>query len=333
MRAHYWRMLTYAPYFDSRLSWFPDAWTYKDLYAIYTGSALAQQHPEWILRDASGNALYIRYACSGGTCPQYAGDVGNPAFRSNWIAAATATLAKGYRGPFVDDVNMRLAAVSNGFGQPVAPWDPRTGRVMAEADWRGYVAAFTEQIRAAFPDAEIVHNAIWFLGHDDPAIQRELLSADFINLERGVNDSGIRGGTGTYGFETFLAHIDWLHAQGRSVVFDAQASTDAAREYGLAAYFLVSSGRDGLGNGPGGTPGDWWPGYDVDLGPALGARYSWNGVIRRDFVDGAVLVNPPDAATQTLALETTYWDLSGQPQGTVTLGTAQGAVLRKQSPP
>ena len=31
MRAHYWRMLTYAPYFDSRVAWFPDAWVYKDL--------------------------------------------------------------------------------------------------------------------------------------------------------------------------------------------------------------------------------------------------------------------------------------------------------------
>ena len=35
MRAHYWRMLVYSPYFDTRLSWFPDGWVYKDLYAIY----------------------------------------------------------------------------------------------------------------------------------------------------------------------------------------------------------------------------------------------------------------------------------------------------------
>src|SRR4051794_26273306 len=43
MRDHYWRMRTYAPYFDSRLSWFPNAWTYKDSYAIYVNSSLAQQ--------------------------------------------------------------------------------------------------------------------------------------------------------------------------------------------------------------------------------------------------------------------------------------------------
>src|SRR5947209_5460986 len=37
MRAHYWRALVYPPYFDSRLSWFPDAWAYKDLYAHLHG--------------------------------------------------------------------------------------------------------------------------------------------------------------------------------------------------------------------------------------------------------------------------------------------------------
>ena len=101
MRAHYWRALAYPPYFDSRLSWFPDAWAYKDLYAIYTDSALAAVHPEWILRDAVGNALYIPFACSNGTCPQYAGDPGNPDFRapglprwptrSPWATAASSS--------------------------------------------------------------------------------------------------------------------------------------------------------------------------------------------------------------------------------------------------
>ena len=38
MRAKYWRMLAYSPYFDSRLAWFPAAWAYKDLYGIATGA-------------------------------------------------------------------------------------------------------------------------------------------------------------------------------------------------------------------------------------------------------------------------------------------------------
>ena len=43
--------------------------------------------------------------------------------------------------------------------------------------------------------------------------------------------------------------------------------------YGLAGYFLISDGRDAMGNYPAGTPEDWWSGYDTDLGEALGARY------------------------------------------------------------
>src|SRR3954468_23938283 len=58
MRAHYTRMRAYAPYFDSRLGWFPNAWAYQDAYAAYRGQALASQHPDWILKDAQGNKLY-----------------------------------------------------------------------------------------------------------------------------------------------------------------------------------------------------------------------------------------------------------------------------------
>jgi hypothetical protein len=336
MGRHYWRMLAYAPYFDSRLSWFPDAWVYKDIYAIYVGSSLASQHPEWILRDANGNRLYIPYGCSGGSCPQYAADIGNPAYRTFWIGQASTTLVKGYRGLFVDDVNMLISRVSNGNGTPVAPWNPRTGALMTEAEWRRYMAEFVEQIRAAFPGEEIVHNALWWPSRSDAFVQRQLLAADVICLERGVNDAGLVGGSGTFGFDSFLGLIDWLHARGRAVYFLPGVSTDGAREYGLAAYFLVNTGGDGIGNDPGtgDSPADWWPGYDVFLGTARGPRYAASGsVLRRDFDGGTVLVNPPGAAQTTVTLEATYRDLAGRDRTSVTLGPAQGAVLRRPTAP
>jgi len=329
MRTKFWRMLVYVPYFNARVGWFPNAWFYKDLYAIYVNSVVATEHPEWILRDAGGTRLYIPWGCANGTCPQYAADPGNQAFRDQWIAAARTTLAKGYRGLYVDDVNLELSRVSDGSGRAVVPIDPRSGGSMTVADWRRYMAEFTEAIRAAFPQAEIVHNVLWFLGTNDPSIQRELLSADFINIERGVNDAGIHGG-GTYGFETFLAYVDWLHARARYVLLDASATTLAEREYGLAAYFLLRSGNDGTGNKQGATPDNWWPAYQLSLGDALGDRYAWQGVLRRDFQQGFVLVNEPDASTVTLDLGNTYLDLSGQPRTSVTLGPAAGAVLRTQ---
>ncbi len=326
MRDHYWRMRTYAPYFDSRLSWFSDAWTYKDAYAIYPNTSVAQQHPEWILKDAAGHRLYIPWGCGNGTCPQYAADIGDPGFRQYWIDEARQQLAAGYRGLFVDDVNMELR-VGAGDGSQVAPRDPRTGQTMTLSDWRRYMAEFTEEIRAAFPTREIVHNALWFDGHADSFVARELKAADYVDMERGVNDSGITAGTGTYGYERFLSHVDWLHSQGIGAIYDSYATTNPEREYNMAAYFMAADGNDAIGTDSGGTPGDWWSGYDVSLGAAQGARYAWNGVLRRDFANGVVLVNEPGNPSRTLALDGTLRNVSGQQVSSVTLAGGQAAVL------
>ena len=87
MRSKYWRMRAYSPYFDSRTAWYRGAWSYKDAMAIYPGET---KPAHWYLRDAQGRKLYIWYGCGGGTCPQYAGDIGSPAYRARWIADAKA---------------------------------------------------------------------------------------------------------------------------------------------------------------------------------------------------------------------------------------------------
>ena len=102
MREHFWRQKTYAPYFDARTSWYPNAWTYKDLYAIYVdgrGEVKPDQHDDWILKDAQGKRLYIPYNCHDGSCSQYAGDIGNPAFRAQWIDGRAGHAASRLQGP------------------------------------------------------------------------------------------------------------------------------------------------------------------------------------------------------------------------------------------
>ena len=332
MKAHYWRMRGYAPYFDSRLSWASKAWFYQSAYAIYPGSSVDTQHPEWILRDAAGNKLYIPFGCSGGKCTQYAADIGNPAYRQWWIDQARLRLAKGYAGIYIDDVNL-YRKVSNGLGQAVAPIDPRTGAAMSEPTWQRYLGDHMQGVRAAFPTTEIVHNAIWFAGDTTADQLRVHRAATLINLERGVNDAGLTGGTGKWSLQSLLAFADHRQAEGHGVVFDAASTTAAGRLYGLAAYFLVSSDRDGLGNDQGGTPTDWWTGYDVDLGAPLAGRYLWNGVLRRDFARGYTLVNEPAATTRTLTLPAGSTDLTGTAKTSVTLTAASGAVYTTAAPP
>ena len=333
MQQHYARMLVYAPYFDARLAWYPNGWAYKDLYAIYVGGTVAQQHPEWILRDSSGNLLYIPYACAGGSCPQYAADIGNSDFRAFWIGEATTTMAAGYKGLFEDDCNMRME-VGDGNGHLVVPYDPRLRRLMTDDDWRGYMADFTEAIRQAVPQAELVQNQVYFMApNGDPNVSRAQSAANYIWVERGFNDTGITGGQGQFGFETLLSWIDIAHSNGAGVV-EEPGSASWGQEYALACYFLTSTGADGLSSRNGGLPNSWWSGYDVDLGRAKGwplGRYTWNGLLRRDFARGFVLVNEPGSPTVTVSLGGTYQRLDGSLVSSVTIGPADGVALRAPS--
>ncbi|HWX74478.1 MAG TPA: putative glycoside hydrolase [Solirubrobacteraceae bacterium] len=332
LRSHIWRMMVFSPYFDERTSWYPQGWVYQDAYAIYAGQSLAAQHPEWILRDGAGNKLFIPFECAGGTCPQYAGDISNPAFRHYWIEQARAHLAHGYRGLFVDDVNLE-ERVGNGTGAQVTPIG--AGGAIGEAAWRSYMADFMAEIRAAFPSAEIVHNALWFAGNhagiSDPSVRREVESANYILLERGVNDSGLTGGNGPWSLNALFAFVDQVHSLGRGVVLDGASGEAQGIEYNLASYFLISDGNDAL-SAHGQTPSSFWPGLEANLGEATDARHAWGNLMRRDFAGGMVLVNPPGSPAQTVTLPSAMQTGAGESVTSLTLPAASGVVLRGAVP-
>lgn len=330
LNTHIWRMGTYAPYFDSMTSWYANSWMYKDSYAIYTDESIATKHPEWVLRDAAGNPLYIPWGCSNGSCPQYAGNIANQAFRQWWIANAKTELSSAnYRGLFVDDVNMEMR-VGNGHEETVAPIDPATGQPMTTAAWRAYMAQFMQEIRTALPSTEIVQNAIWYsdgdAGTSEASIRSQISASNYIYLERGVNDSGITGGNGQWSLNALFSFVDQVHALGKGVVLDGTSSSVPAMEYNLASYFLVSSGNDGV-SGADQTPENWWAGWNVNLGEASGPRYSWDDLLRRDFADGTVLVNAPDEPTRTVTLPTPMKTVAGNTVTSVTLPAGSGAIL------
>lgn len=333
MRENYFRMQTYSSYFDKRLSWYPNAWVYKNSYAIKRGWPVFVEHPEWVLRDAGGSMLYIPFGCADGSCPQFAADIGNPRFRSWWIAAAKKKIELGYKGLWVDDVNL-LWRVSDGNGEITRPIDPRTNKEMKLQDWRRYFAEFLEQLRLALPAAEIAHNYVWFARPaDDPYILRSIAAADYIALERGVSDAGIRPGKGTYGFETFLELVDRIHSMGKNVVMkDDDDDSEKDRNYELAFYFLINDGEDLIaadGDRARMKPGSFWAGYHMNLGAATGDRYRWKGLFRRDFECGIVLVNQPDSAVVSVGLGETLINLDGHLVTSVTVDEAGGEILAR----
>jgi Hypothetical glycosyl hydrolase family 15 len=328
----YWRIRGYDPFFANvgAVNWTGPSHYYEDLYAIYRDfpehQALMNQHPDWVLRDGAGRPLFIPADCNGQTCTQYAADIGNPGYRAWWISQARSTLAKGYEGIFIDDVNMDMK-VSDGAAQDVAPIDPRSGAPMSRTSWRRYMAEFTEQIAAGLDQYEIVHNSHWWVEHDDPYVQRQVDSADILELERGYNDGGLVGGGGKWGFETFMNHIDWVHSRGKSVILEPYDLNPAKQEYEIASYFLTRAGSDAIASGFAADPGNWSTAWETDLGAPLGARYEWKGIWRRDYTNGIVLVNQPDQPTQKLSLEPYRRLGSGAEVTDVSLPAARGAVL------
>jgi hypothetical protein len=192
------------------------------------------------------------------------------------------------------------------------------------------VVTFLEEIRQALPAAEIVHNSIWFAGGptrwENPLVQREIASANYINLERGVNDPGLMGGNGPWSLRTLFSFIDSVHAAGRGVVLDGFDASPSGREYSLASYLLISTGNDGVGLASM-TPENWWPAYDINLGAALGERYEWEGLLRRNFTGGIALVEEPGAPRRTVELPDPMLTTAGELVSTVTLNASEGAVL------
>lgn len=332
---HFAAMIVYPPYFDSRLSWFPNAYAYSDFYGIAKGSWEENVHPEWILHDQNGNWLYLPWGCGGGTCALYAADIANPAFRAAWINNIRGFWQ--YPGLYIDDVNMEFR-VSDGWGNPVAPIDSTTGQPMTYDAWRKYMATYLEEVKAAVPHMKMMENTIWYAGPADTTpgtdaqVQRQIATADTIALERGVaSDTGLTGGTGFWSVYSFFNYIDRIHAAGKGVYLQELTLDAAGLEYGLASYFLISTGKDSIGDAST-TPANWWSGYDVDLGTPLGPRSYTNGIFERDFTGGKVLLGEPGLSPGTVDLGGTYTRLDGTPVTSVTIGGAQGVVLLATAP-
>jgi hypothetical protein len=326
------RMGVFTPYFDTKTSWYPNALVYIDLYAIYPGTDVYSQHPEWILHDQNGNQLYIPWGCSGGNCPQFAGDIANPAFRAWWISNAQSIVNRGvYQGIWIDDVNTNFE-VSDGWGNLAAPIDFNTGEPMTWAAWRSYIAQFTTQIRQSFPNNELIENAVWSAGpagagEADPSIQQQIQSANNINLERGIaTDPGLTGGTGEFSVYALFNYVDRVHALGVDVTYEQYQVDATQQQYGLAGYFMTSNGNDRIGDMTT-TPDNWWAGYSVDLGAPLGPRTYTNGVFKRNFANGIVLLGEPGLGTQTIDLPGAYTTIDGDSVTSVTLSGSQGIIL------
>jgi hypothetical protein len=116
---------------------------------------------------------------------------------------------------------------------------------------------------------------------------------------------------------------------GRAVKLGGGGGEAPAMEYNLAAYFLISTGRDYISDG-GSTQNikSFWQGWSVNLGEALGPRErSPAGLWSRRFERGVVYMLEPGATLQTINLPTTMHSATLGDVTSVTLSARQGVVL------
>lgn len=369
---HFSRLVEWSRFFDPQTTWYPHANVYIDSYALYQGKdpytgqptgnidwgrypalGVADPSQDWIIHDQFGNWLFIPFDCGvaewPNTCPQYAADIPNSAFQTWWTSMAQTIVNRGYSGIFIDDVNLDISRVSYSDGNPAPPLDDNTGQPMTGAAWRSYFAQFTTAIRQAFPNLDLMENSIWYANTDqnspdggprdaDDSIRQQIKSATNINIERGVaSDAGLTGGTGEWSVYALFNYIDRVHALGTSVTMqeygDDGFGNPVDREYGLASYFMISNGSDRIGDGVT-TPDNWFSGYSVELGGPRAERTYSNGVFKRLFSNGIVLLGEPGLQTQTVTLPPgTYTKLDGtQVSSSVTLSGRQGMILQGPTP-
>ena len=273
MNDHYWRMRGFAPFFDQALPWAPEAHFYQDLYAIYRGDPrdeqLLQRAPRLgPARRQRQQALHpvrlrrhqLQPVRGRHRQPRVARVLDRLGARAHGRRATT--------GIFVDDVNLEMK-VSNGAGNFVRPMDPRTGQPMTDAELAPLHGRVHREIRAAFPDKEIVHNSALV---DGP--QRSLRPApdrrrrhdrDGARLQRRRH----RRRHGQWSFRP-TCPTSTGSTRGRSGHRSSPtASTATSATFEIASYFLVSNGDDSIVPDFQADPDQLVGGWDTDLGDAL----------------------------------------------------------------
>jgi hypothetical protein len=225
----------------------------------------------------------------------------------------------GYVGTFIDDVNW-----SSGFrdGNQSTSLEPEESKL----------ADLIEAVHTAEPEATIEINSqyhdIWpRMKAGDPNVERALRYVTVVNKEFGVGPTA--GISTARDYAEFFQFVDALHVKGIhvSMAGDWHSITPATMEYNLATYFLASDGVDFVG-GENQSPLNWWNGFNVDLGDALGPRErSPSGVWTRKFSGGVVYTVEPGAATQTIQLGKPMHSQQWGSVESVTLAAGQGAVL------
>jgi hypothetical protein len=295
---------------------------------IYSSGLSTQQidssHPEWFLKDSSGSRItFIGYNWL------YGMDVGSRGYQDAWAAAVIDELKRnGWDGVLMDntDTTMQYDFASYPTKYPNdAAWQAATESALANIG---------PKIQAAGKLA--IPNIGGWGGH--PAVGNSWLQYVSGGMDEMFTKWGTSAGSGYADEGRWKAALDSLkytQQQGKPflAVSHSSATDQQAAIYGWATVLLGANGRASFTMAPNYTKETWFPQYDYDLGDPSGAETrASNGVHRRVFTNGVVVVNPTTSAADA-ALGGTYSGSGYTDVTSVRLAPHSAAILTGTPPP
>jgi len=304
---------------------------------VYMNGAFAQArqgeaYPDsWYARDANGSK--VRSVGYG----NWLMDVTEQGWIDDRARTCERLLAARLDGCMLDLLGTAPLLPGYATGIPV---DPRTGEAWRPKDWLAATSDIARTVQRLVRPAIVIGNG---LGSGPRFFDVAAPSSVLLHGVRGgIAEGWLRHPAQEIdAFPTlpaWLLDIEMLSSAGRQgktvlVVTKAWAhgtreQKDRLHEYALASFLLGMEGDAyfHFSYSPRSDPIRPHPWWDPDIGRAIESYGIVDGIYRRRFTRGLVLVNPSDD-TRTLQLDGDFVDLRGTTLRTVTLSPRSGIVL------
>jgi hypothetical protein len=285
-------------------------------------------HPDWFLRDASGNRIsFCDYP------HDWLMDVGSPEYEQAWLQNAVSDAKRyGFDGVMLDDVDEWMD--NHMCGRTIAKYPTHASWAAATTRFMAAVGpGLTSQGLLVFPNVAIADYwtsaglSYWdtWLSYSSGAVQ------EYYTKWSGSSSSWFTG-------LDWSSRQDYLrHTQAAGKVFIgityAPKSDAHSQRYARGSFLLDWDGRSSsLVYQP--TDPEAQDPYSsiwtTSLGPPIGTRYQVGVAWRRDYTGGTVIVNPSTGPV-SVSLGGTFSMPDGTLRSSVTVPAADAALLVKAS--
>ena len=258
-------------------------------------------HPDWVMRDASGNPVPSR-ATPGGLMM----DPKSEGWRDYILDRAILFMQQGYDGIMGDAVLM-----CGKLGWDFIGINTETDRPYTTEEYRCHQLELVKAVKSAIGEGNLVLNSVWrgsFYFRQEPY--------PFVDAADGVVAEGFRGGI-NWSLGSHLSDVSWLanlemmrdvQARGKAIVAVVKvtkAVTEGYRPGELERWekFWYCTFLLGLGDSAfyvasisdptvrGGKTALFYPHHEIDLGKPINEFWKTGSGYRRGFEWGSVLVN------------------------------------------